>query len=313
MAELTISIDPEEFRGLLAVGELETAASGEDAPVESITKVLLHHALAARLTELGLPWNPPAQAVHERAAQASKPPGRPRALLTDPRARKYGLVAATFAVLVTLWGGYIQDWTWTGFQANDQLWDWLNLLLLPLVVATIPLWIERPDSISRGRRVTYLALAVAFTAFVIAGYLIPLRWTGFPGNTLWTWFELILLPVAVASIRLLPSVIRTLDPYHKPLFTSMAVVWVITVIGGYALSWTWTGYQGNTLWDWLQLLLLPLIVPTILVPTTLKWMSSGSRRAAARPATGSRWDGMDAAGGDGAAGQTGVRRGSPGR
>ena len=50
----------------------------------------------------------------------------------------------------------------------------------------------------------------------------------------------------------------------------LALGWTATIIGGYALSWKWTGYQGNTLWDWLRLLLLPLVVPTILVPATLR-------------------------------------------
>lgn len=37
------------------------------------------------------------------------------------------------------------------------------------------------------------------------------------------------------------------------------------MIGDYALRWSETGYPGNTLWDWLQLLLLPLVVPAILL------------------------------------------------
>jgi hypothetical protein len=43
-----------------------------------------------------------------------------------------------------------------------------------------------------------------------------------------------------------------------------------TVIGGYAVQWTWTGYPGNTLWEWLQMLLVPLVFPTILLPFLLK-------------------------------------------
>jgi hypothetical protein len=37
------------------------------------------------------------------------------------------------------------------------------------------------------------------------------------------------------------------------------------VIGDYAPRWSETGYPGNTLRDWLQLLLLPLVVPAILL------------------------------------------------
>ena len=57
---------------------------------------------------------------------------------------------------------------------------------------------------------------------------------------------------------------------------ALAVGWIVTVIGGYALRWTWTGYADNTLWDWLQLLLLPLVFPTILLPALLKWVSGNA-------------------------------------
>jgi hypothetical protein len=40
------------------------------------------------------------------------------------------------------------------------------------------------------------------------------------------------------------------------------------------------GYEGNTLWDWLQLLLLPLVFPTILLPAMLKWVSGNAEQRA---------------------------------
>ena len=39
----------------------------------------------------------------------------------------------------------------------------------------------------------------AFAAVVLAGYVVPLAWTGFPGNTLWDWLQLVLLPLVVAA------------------------------------------------------------------------------------------------------------------
>jgi hypothetical protein len=36
---------------------------------------------------------------------------------------------------------------------------------------------------------------------------------------------------------------------------------VVVVIGGYGLDWTWTGFTGNTPWDWLQLLLVRFVLP----------------------------------------------------
>ena len=41
-----------------------------------------------------------------------------------------------------MWGGYTRGWQWTGFGGNNQLWDWLTLLLLPAALGTIPLWIQ---------------------------------------------------------------------------------------------------------------------------------------------------------------------------
>ncbi len=35
---------------------------------------------------------------------------------------------------------------------------------------------------------------------------------------------------------------------------------VIVVIMGYWLHWGWTGLSKRTLWDWLQLLLIPIVL-----------------------------------------------------
>jgi hypothetical protein len=45
------------------------------------------------------------------------------------------------------------------------------------------------------------------------------------------------------------------------------------VVAGYLVPLAWTGFPGNTLWDWLQLLLLPFVVPTFLLPAAIAWMS----------------------------------------
>jgi hypothetical protein len=38
------------------------------------------------------------------------------------------------------------------------------------------------------------------------------------------------------------------------------------VLAAYAVPSQWTGFAGHTLWDWLHLLLLPLLVPAIAGP-----------------------------------------------
>ncbi len=280
MAALTITIEPDEFLGLNALVELEKLANGGEADAASTAKKLMRKELATKLKELGLPWAPSPETVRKRVAEAAQPDSALRTLMRDKRVKKYAASVLAVAGLVALWGGYIRGWQWTGFPANNQLWDWLHLLLLPVIVGTIPLWIEHGSYVSRARRVTYLSVTAAFAVFVTAGYLIPLRWTGFPGNTLWNWFELLLLPMAVAALGVWPSARRSLRPYHKGVFALVALGWTVTIIGGYALRWNWTGYQGNTLWDWLGLLLLPLVVPIVLLPAAVTWVSGDAAQRA---------------------------------
>jgi len=290
---LWLTIEPDEVQGLSALVELGRAADGGDTASGAVSKAraLMRRALADKLEEAGLSWAPSAEAVKKRAAEAAKPAGAMLGLRGNQKMRKYALCVVTVAALVVLWGGYRWGWPWTGFQKNDQLWDWLNLLLLPVVLGTIPLWIQDREYIGRPRRVVYGVAIVAWTGFVIAGYLIPLKWTGFPGQTLWNWFELILLPAALTITMSLTSMrIRSLRPYQKRIIAALAVGWIITVIGGYVLRWAWTGYAGNTLWDWLQLLLLPLVFPTILLPALLKWVTgdAAGRASEAREAAMAR-------------------------
>ena len=196
--------------------------------------------------------------------------------------------------MAALWGGYIRGWQWTGFRVNGQLWDWLTLLLLPVVLGTIPLWIQDKEYIGKGRRLIYAVAITAWTGLVIAGYLIPLNWTGFRDQTLWGWLNLLVLPAAITTVMALTSTRARrpeacLRPHHKTIIAALAAGWIVTVIGGYALRWRWTGYPGHTLWDWLGML-LPLVFPAILLPPLLKWVSGNAagRASAAYQATMAR-------------------------
>ena len=59
------------------------------------------------------------------------------------------------------------------------------------------------------------------------------------------------------------------------IIAALAAGWIVTVIGGYALQWQWTGYAGNTAWGWLGVL-LPLVFPTLLLPPLLTWVSGNA-------------------------------------
>jgi hypothetical protein len=56
---------------------------------------------------------------------------------------------------------------------------------------------------------------------------------------------------------------------HSAIALACSAAFIGIVIGGYLGNWSWTGFRGNTLWDWLHLLLLPLLLPTVIVPALL--------------------------------------------
>jgi hypothetical protein len=182
--------------------------------------------------------------------------------------------ASVAALALLLWGGYARHWSWTGFGANDTLWDWLELALLPTAVATLPLWLRhRPLIHPRGRRLL-VAAATTFVALVLAGYLVPLPWTGFRGNTLWDWLNLLALPVTLVFLGPWAEVAgRVREHPRRHVLAIAAAAFVTLAVAGYVVPILWTGFPGNTLWDWLQLLLLPVLVPTVLAPALLRWIA----------------------------------------
>src|SRR3954447_19828200 len=105
--------------------------------------------------------------------------------------------AAVIAVLVL--GGYVFGWRWTGLSRSVTLWDWLQVLALPVAVGAAPVLLLRRGRLTRRHlRVMGVGLLI-FVAFVLAAYLVPMGWTGFAGNTLWDWLELVLLPLVLAT------------------------------------------------------------------------------------------------------------------
>jgi hypothetical protein len=229
--------------------------------------------------------------VHRRGREPASGMSR---IIGNETVRKGAAYAVAAALLVLLWGGYIRKWQWTGLQDKRQLWDWLTLLLLPFVLGTIPLWIQFKEYIGKGRRDICAVAVVAWTGFVIAGYLIPIKWTGFSGHKLWAWLSLLAAPAAVATAMTLFDMAARgakirLGPYQKAIIAALVAGWIVTVIGGYALHWTWTGYTGKDLWDWLGVL-LPFVFPIVLLPPLLKWATGNAagRAIAAQEAVAAR-------------------------
>lgn len=70
---------------------------------------------------------------------------------------KWVLVIAVVIVAALFVGTFAYNWTWTGFSDHGHLWDWLQLLLVPVLVAALPIWYSlrqsrRSDETSRQQR-----------------------------------------------------------------------------------------------------------------------------------------------------------------
>jgi putative effector of murein hydrolase LrgA (UPF0299 family) len=175
--------------------------------------------------------------------------------------------AGAVALAVLLWGGYSRHWPWTGINGRTAtLWDWMHLLLLPLAVAVVTVWSRRDTRVHPRSKLYAGTLLALLVVVVILGYVVPWAWTGFRGNTLWDWFNLIFLPL---TLVLIPRFVELRDSWerrHTVRTAALAAIFLALVIGGYVASWRWTGFTGNTLWKWMNLLFLPLLVPTVILP-----------------------------------------------
>ncbi len=181
------------------------------------------------------------------------------------RYRRHLLAVAVLVLAILVVGGYGFGWRWTGLSSSVTLWDWLQALALPVALGATPLLLRHRQRLEHAHYAAIGAGLALFAALVSAGYLWPLRWTGFTGNTLWDWLELMLLPLVVATTSLWSAATMRRRPYLTFGLVGLGV-FVVLVIGGYLVPLTWTGFRGNTAWDWLKLLLVPALVPTVLVP-----------------------------------------------
>jgi uncharacterized membrane protein len=208
--------------------------------------------------------------LEESAAPAPSDAGQ-----TSARRRAIALACASAALGVVLWGGYGRHWSWTGINGHTAtMWDWLHLLLLPVVIGLLPIMLSRRARLTRRHRSAALGSMMVFAILVLAGYLVPMAWTGFVGNRLWDWLELLALPLAVALTPIIPELRDRWTRRHTAIALSGFAVFGAFVLGGYVGNWKWTGFRGNTLWDWLHLLLLPLLLPMIVVPALTRRASA---------------------------------------
>ena len=111
-------------------------------------------------------------------------------------------------------GTYAFNWTWTGFKANDTVWDWLNLLLIPIALASVPIWFMAEEEQQRiwlaQLKWVFLASVVILAVLFIGTYAFNWFWTGFKDHgNLWDWLSLLLVPVIVAGLPIWYSILQS--------------------------------------------------------------------------------------------------------
>jgi hypothetical protein len=202
------------------------------------------------------------------------------AAVSEPARRRWltaVLITALIAFAVWVWGGYAKGWAWTGLSSNVTLWDWLEGLALPVTVGLVPLLLRHRDHLGTTHKAAAMFVLVVFVALVLAGYLMPMTWTGFTGNTLWDWLSLALLPLVIATSALWRAPPEW-SARHTSIVSAGLALAVLLMLAGYLIPWSWTGFTGNTAWDWFKLLLLPLLLPTLVMPRLLHaaeaWMAT---------------------------------------
>ena len=166
------------------------------------------------------------------------------------------------ALAVCLWGGFTQGWDWTGVGdqqrplALDEPARGADRVRHPPARPAQPTRCERRQGAARRT-------SIAFVAFIVVGYAVPLEWTVSPET-----------PVGLvdASPPARGNHQRPLPPRGAAVRTAalrrwrvLLVAFLVVVYYGYAAPWEWTGFTGNTLLDGSSSS-CPMIFPTLVVP-----------------------------------------------
>ena len=124
-----------------------------------------------------------------------------------------------------------------------------------------------PHSRTRVLAILGAVVAIAFAITLYGGYGPgDWTWTGYKGAELWDWLHVLLLPLTLSILAALEFDVRSVKTSHLVFITAFVVVITILAIGGYTAGWDWTGFEGNTLFDWLKLLFLPVVIPLVVIP-----------------------------------------------
>ena len=121
------------------------------------------------------------------------------------------LLVAGIVLVVLEIGTYAFNWTWTGFKDNNTLWDWLQLLLLPIALAAVPIWFMAEENQQRiwlaQLKWALLVVVVVLAVLFVGSFAFGWQWTGFRDHgRVWDWLGLLLVPVIVAVLPIWYSI-----------------------------------------------------------------------------------------------------------
>ena len=276
-ATVSVEVRADDLLRLQALATVTGVGESDSASFADLLRSTFHRGVVESCNTAGVSWPPTFAGLEtgRRPSALDVPPAGevPSRATGTETSRRVALGAAAVATITTIVGSYAGDWSWTGLTQNGQVWDWMKLLILPVALGTFPLWLRFSGRMSPARRKALGGAVLAFAAFVLAGYVVPLSWTGFRGQTLWDWLTMLVLPIAITTATVWPKTGRNFPPVYRAVAAVLGAAWIVTVIGGYAAGWSWTGYGGSTLWDWVQLLLAPIAITTFVVPELIKTVS----------------------------------------
>ena len=134
---------------------LATAAGVGGPYARSFAELLsstLHRGIieSYKTAELAGPEDPAGTDAVLESETPSPPATRPGRGARMRALRSVAWAAAAAATIVVIVGSYAGHWTWTGFTANGQVWDWMQLLLLPVAIGAFPLWLRFSGQMSRS-------------------------------------------------------------------------------------------------------------------------------------------------------------------
>lgn len=95
---------------------------------------------------------------------------------------------------------------------EDTVWDWLHLLVLPVVLTAAPVWYGTRRQLRVEWRLLVAAALGAFAVLLAGGYWLGWTWTGFDGRTLWDWLELLVLPATVTVLPIWLALGHSMHP-----------------------------------------------------------------------------------------------------